>query len=347
MADVTLKETFIVVGVDGTSSKVWGKNAHVCTLDLNEVILNSYTNFFCLNFDSQYKYYLGGPNNWDGWGSGEGNSDAIGVAVNKFICKSVRELVPELKSFSDSDILKDTVPVQLSKAEQVRLAVLSSSTAGQYIAIQEYTEIKNRDIKAQRAKEKTASDYIKKYNIKIVLVGHSRGAAIIIEIAKQLPVPVYFMGLYDAVNRSASLGFTDTIENVEYVAHAMRNPDVGSRSSFSNTGTKIKGGQLTTKLFDTTHGGIGGDPIPAKEEWAGDQSPFLDDGDILKQSNLLKKNTGTGFGLRTTLASDFGLSSLTSAKDTKRFQEMLRSQSKQAKDWMIQQAASKKLPFKK
>ena len=109
----------------------------------------------------------------------------------------------------------------------------------------------------------------------INLVGHSRGGLIAILVAKKLhdkPCPcaaniIRFMGLYDAVARYLPdiWGPTGTTipNNVDYVAHARRNPDVHSRPYFGNTGTS-GGRYYAEQYFWVTHSGAGGDP------WGGD-----------------------------------------------------------------------------
>ena len=112
--------------------------------------------------------------------------------------------------------------------------------------------------------------------VKVCLVGHSRGCTAAIAIANALkkggrrvaasksvvaPINVHFMGLYDTVNRS-STEFIDTVmSNVTNCYHATRmhistDPELGSRGSFG----LVSVGQAITKSFDTSHGGIGGDP---------------------------------------------------------------------------------------
>jgi pimeloyl-ACP methyl ester carboxylesterase len=105
----------------------------------------------------------------------------------------------------------------------------------------------------------------------IDLVGHSRGGLIAILIAKKLqnhPSPcgtgtVRFMGLYDAVGMYLWTDPKVITGNVQYVAHARRDPADGSRTSWGNVGTS--GGQnYKQQFFWATHSGMGGDP------WGGD-----------------------------------------------------------------------------
>ena len=100
-------------------------------------------------------------------------------------------------------------------------------------------------------------------DIKIVLVGHSRGGLAATVLAKMLSpvVRVYFLGLYDSVSRQPCLD-GGTVENVQHVFHAMRDPETGSRPSFGNTSTQYsRGTDYYQQKFTTSHGGIGGDYV--------------------------------------------------------------------------------------
>ena len=101
---------------------------------------------------------------------------------------------------------------------------------------------------------------------RIDLVGFSRGAAIAVELAQRLNETgkrkVDFLGLFDAVDRSA-LDRTDEIPgNVVRCAHAIRDPNRHSRNfgiDFQNTGRSAASGvKYREQTFFTTHGGIGG-----------------------------------------------------------------------------------------
>lgn len=105
-------------------------------------------------------------------------------------------------------------------------------------------------------------------DVRIVLIGHSRGGLIVTNIARMLSpiVQVYFMGLYDSVDREGCLDAMK-VENVKYVAHARRNPEVGSRSYFGNTSLKYIGvDHAEERFFYTSHGGIGGSYVTDKNE---------------------------------------------------------------------------------
>jgi len=99
-------------------------------------------------------------------------------------------------------------------------------------------------------------------DVKICLVGHSRGALIAIDVARELSrhgYPVFFMGLYDAVDMA--LGTEgDMVTNAEVTYHALRHPALRSRSSWGNTG-RDHHARYYERHFMTSHGGIGGDPV--------------------------------------------------------------------------------------
>lgn len=103
---------------------------------------------------------------------------------------------------------------------------------------------------------------------KVCLSGYSRGGAAVIRAAKNLdPLPVDYLVLFDAVDRS----FVDAQSipgNVKEVIHAKRDPKAGSREGFSNCGLSYdsKDTKKDVKEFYATHGGLGGTP------WASDPS---------------------------------------------------------------------------
>lgn len=105
------------------------------------------------------------------------------------------------------------------------------------------------------------AEFLKEFEktVRICLVGHSRGGLIAINVANRLPVPVHFLGLYDAVDMHTVLD-GDTITNARTTYHAMRDPTIGSRSSWGNCG-RSSTGIYFEKFFRTSHGGIGGDPV--------------------------------------------------------------------------------------
>lgn len=108
---------------------------------------------------------------------------------------------------------------------------------------------------------------------RICLVGHSRGGLIVIEVARSLyrhRLPVWFLGLYDAVDMAIGMDGS-RIDNVRTTYHALRSRALGSRSSWGNTG-QVSTGRYLEKVFETSHGGIGGDPVLRPEGLAADYS---------------------------------------------------------------------------
>src|SRR5262249_8280629 len=103
------------------------------------------------------------------------------------------------------------------------------------------------------------------------MVGHSRGGLIAILAARELKVPVHFMGLYDAVDRHVGPSGTTIPGNVEIVYHAVRSPVTKSRVGFGNCGQDYEAGvKYYQKEFVATHGSIGGDPEGAQDAEAKD-----------------------------------------------------------------------------
>lgn len=120
-----------------------------------------------------------------------------------------------------------------------------------------------------------------RYEVEIVLVGHSRGATIVGDMArkigKELHIGVLFLGLFDAVDRSWN-SEGGTVENVELTAHAVRNPSMPSergpsRSTFGNTYLSSMS-LYRQRYFNTSHGGVGGSAVTeyAKVAITGDYS---------------------------------------------------------------------------
>jgi hypothetical protein len=96
-------------------------------------------------------------------------------------------------------------------------------------------------------------------DIQLTLVGHSRGGHTVVNLCNQLPFPVNFLALYDAVDMTAALGDTSVIRNARFTAHARRSPHMDSWSWWGNTGTSASTGLYEERYFETNHGGVGGD----------------------------------------------------------------------------------------
>lgn len=166
--------------------------------------------------------------------------------------------------------------------------------------------------------------------IRIVIVGHSRGGAIATYVASQLRFPVYFLGLYDAVNSSSTIPNTDVIKNVQYAYHAKRNLKRSRLDiMFNQTALSNVSGLYVDAEFSTSHGGIGGDPL------ASSLIPGFND--ILVHPTALAISD-----LPYEVAATIQLSVLnlhfTPIFNTGITENLIRTESRKANDWMIQKA---------
>ncbi len=121
---------------------------------------------------------------------------------------------------------------------------------------------------------------------KIFLVGHSRGAAILIHVARILQrrgTPVEAMFLFDAVARNLSLDADEIPANVRFCYHAMRDPAGNSRGSFGNCGTSaalhVDFQPRPMRRFFTTHGAMGGTPWGRNPDHMSSSGTFIAEGD--------------------------------------------------------------------
>jgi hypothetical protein len=247
---------YIAVGIDGTSSREWmradGSNSHT---------FKFIQDFKGATTDGINKQWYHGT-------SGvvfDSESSRIVQAALDFIVAALRRkfsslAVTKLQPFEMFDV--DSCK-QSSYYNQMNRDGIYPGNAGQL-------KVPARVDDAVKYQSLTIND------VRIVLVGHSRGCLATTALAKMLSpiVQVYFMGLYDSVDRNQCLDST-VIENVKYVYHAMRSDEMGSRSSFGHSSTIAGPGVvLTKKSFYTSHGGIGGDYVsdPKKATVTGDSS---------------------------------------------------------------------------
>ena len=86
------------------------------------------------------------------------------------------------------------------------------------------------------------------------------------------------MGLYDAVGMYLWATGDVIPNNVDYVAHARRDPADRSRWAWGNTGTS-GGKYYTQQFFWVTHSGAGGDP------WGGDHPTLYGKPTITEQQD--------------------------------------------------------------
>jgi hypothetical protein len=248
---------YIVVGIDGTSSVEW----------MRKDGSNSHTHKFIQDFKGSTTY---GINKQWYHGTSEvvfdGQSAGIVQTALDFIVSALRRKFPSLP-------VNRLQPFEMFDVNSCKQSEYYNqiTNEGSYFA-NAHTKLKLpvRVDAAAKHQSLTISD------VRIVLIGHSRGAMATTVLAKMLSpiVKVYFMGLYDSVDRNQCLDST-VIENVQYAYHAMRSDEMGSRSTFGHSSTKAGAGvQLEAKIFYTSHGGLGGDYVsdPKKATITGDSS---------------------------------------------------------------------------
>jgi hypothetical protein len=247
---------YIVVGIDGTSSRDWMK------LDGS----NSHTYKFIEDFKGGTTY---GTNKFWRHGTSEvvfdGESQRIVQEALDFIIKSLKLKFPT-RSINNMRAL-EMFDVNSCKQSEYYNQRFSNSYYGQSNT---QTKIPVLVDVAKKHQSLTINE------VKIILIGHSRGCLATTVLAKMLSpiVQVYFMGLYDSVDRNGCLDST-TVENVKYVYHAMRNDEMGSRGTFGHSSTRYASDvNYVGKSFYTSHGGIGGDYVsdPQKVSIKGDNS---------------------------------------------------------------------------
>ena len=115
----------------------------------------------------------------------------------------------------------------------------------------------------------------------VLLTGYSRGATGVVCIAKRLKnlnIRVQALMLFDCVDRHIAVDAHSIPNNVDYLAHVMRDPKAKSRLSFGNDGlayshpTKLS----FCKHYMCTHGGMGG--VPWKPPQGKTMNDYVDEG---------------------------------------------------------------------
>jgi hypothetical protein len=253
---------YIVVGIDGTSSASWrkpdGSNSHV----------------YCFVRDFQYgamgvdKLFLDGPNNVI-----EGrDSEPILQKALDFVQRRLETLFPRQLA---ATIAHPTHSLDMFDVNACTQTDYYREQYGDEYGLLPSASNTTARVPVQVTAGMLAHQALSSDQVRIVIVGHSRGGLIATVLAHMLSplVRVYFMGLYDAVGREPCLDGS-TIDNTKIVFHARRNPDVGSRAIFGNTATLHRVEHYEESFFYTSHGGIGGDFIadPRKVPMFGDDS---------------------------------------------------------------------------
>jgi hypothetical protein len=263
MADnipVNTSSEYIVVGIDGTSSEEWMKKDGS----------NSHTYKFIQDFKGETTYDINKL-----WKHGtsevviDGQTERIVQEALDFIMKSLKLKFPSMS-------INNMRPMEMFDVNSCKQSEYYNDMQrehGNYYTIgSTFNQLKIpvRVNDAKKHQSLTTND------VKIVLIGHSRGCLATTVLAKMLSpiVQVYFMGLYDSVDRNACFD-SGTIENVKYVYHAMRSDEMRSRGSFGHSSTKHASDvNYTSKNFYTSHGGSGGDYVsdPREATLFGDSS---------------------------------------------------------------------------
>lgn len=225
---MAFKGKYIVACIDGTGSHEWRN-----TDGSNSHVYRFYNT---INAD---RAYWNGPGELSGgevFGRGSG---ATVTGVSSWINKKIISLVKDPK---------------------ITKKIGGFSSAEAYKFRKKFLSLNSEEKKAKRAQFQDA--------IRVVLVGHSRGGLIAICAAKEIILPIYWMGLYDAVDMHPTLE-ANVIHNVDHTAHALRSPSLGSRKSWGNCGRRSSGNYIE-KIFHTSHGGVGGDPVLDPEGFTSD-----------------------------------------------------------------------------
>jgi hypothetical protein len=263
MADnipVNIGSEYIVVGIDGTSSREWmkkdGSNSHTYKFveDFKGATVDGITKQW---FHGTSQVVI------------DGESEKIVQDALNFIMKSLKLKFPSM-SINNMTAME---MFDVNTCKQSEYYNNMQRAHGNYYTIgstfnQLKIPVRVSDVKKHQSL--TTND------VKIILVGHSRGCLATTVLAKMLSpiVQVYFMGLYDSVDRNACFDST-TIENVKYVYHAMRSDEMHSRGTFGHSSTKHASDvDYTSKSFYTSHGGSGGDYVsdPKRATITGDSS---------------------------------------------------------------------------
>ncbi|HEX6429021.1 MAG TPA: hypothetical protein VF008_15100 [Niastella sp.] len=238
---------YIVVGIDGTGSREWmykdGSNSSTYKF-IRDVHYGS--------MEIDRRWYHGPSNVITG-----SDSEPILLEALDFIYQRLSTLFPDIRTRSIKPL--EMFDVNSCMQNQERTTQQAMEGRGYQVSTRVPVTVTQPMLNSQPL---TTND------VRIVLIGHSRGGLVTTALARMLSpvVKVYFMGLYDSVDREGCLDGMDVV-NVKIVAHARRHPDVKSRTYFKNTSLKyIDVEQKEEQYFYTSHGGIGGSFITNPRE---------------------------------------------------------------------------------
>lgn len=255
---------YIVVGVDGTGSGSWrkadGSNSHIFQFVRD-------FRFGTMGID---KKFFDGPS--DSVSGRE--SEAILQRALDFIMHRLSVLFPQIRNGNIHALDMYDVNSCMQASEQTSMGYMNGYS---------YTSSYVTRLPVRVTPQMLSKQPFNHSQVRIVLAGHSRGGLVVTTLARMLsPVAqVYFMGLYDSVDRQPCL-YGAVVENTRYVFHARRHPDVHSRGFFSNTSTQYKSEYHEERFFYTSHGGIGGSYVTNRS----DMTFFGDDSCIVKPDTI-------------------------------------------------------------
>ena len=144
-----------------------------------------------------------------------------------------------------------------------------------------------RRLKALSDQKRATSQFITKSHNNLYTATKASIAGTQLDLPDVANLQVVCVALFDCVDRDPLLDATDVPANVQYCFHAMRNPAIWSRISFSNDATYAADPTKTTfqkKFFWGTHAALGGTP------WTGDKPSVL----IFRPGSLVKELPGLG-----------------------------------------------------
>jgi pimeloyl-ACP methyl ester carboxylesterase len=235
---------YIVVGIDGTGSTSWmkpdGSNSHTYRF---------VRDFQYGTYGVDKKWFHGPSDTMRGT-----QTEPILEQALSFVTARLQQLFPHIKKGHQSFSMFDVNSCQQTE-------YYMEATRGARYGYYSYDTAKLRKPKTVQETMRSSTQALSINDVRVVIVGHSRGGLAATMLAKMLSpvVKVYFLGLYDAVDRQPCLDGM-VVENVHVVYHARRDPDMNSRWYFANTSLQYKSDlPAKEKFFSTTHGGIGGD----------------------------------------------------------------------------------------
>jgi hypothetical protein len=256
-----MNNKYIVVGIDGTGSREWmykdGSNSSTYKF-IRDV------HYGAMDIDRRW---FNGPSNVV---TGSDTEPIVQEALD-FIYQRISSLFPAIHNQAVKPLQMFDVNSCMQNRER---------TTRQYMESHGYSVVERKPVAV--TENMLAHQPLTTDDVRVVLIGHSRGGLAVTTIARMLSplVRVYFMGLYDSVDREGCLDGMN-VENVKFVAHARRHPDVKSRTYFGNTSLKYIGvDHAEERFFYTSHGGIGGSFVtkPSEVSAFGDSSclPTID-----------------------------------------------------------------------